>query len=168
MQDYAFMHYTSDLYGFQDWVRQKMSLNIRLASKKDLPVCSKILLDEFRKQGEDWTIESAKERLEELMERTPEFCFCLEVNGKITGFVFAETYKFIKGNYLWISELAIEEKNQRKGYGLQTLRFMEKIAREKGFNVLTLVSNIHEKAFKIYEKFGFKNTDYCFMEKDLQ
>jgi ribosomal protein S18 acetylase RimI-like enzyme len=144
-----------------------MGLNIRLAGKKDLSICAKILLDEFRKQGEEWTIESAKERLKELMERTPELCFCLEVNGKIVGFVFAETYKFIKGNYLWISEFAIEGKNQGKGYGLETLRFMERLAREREFNVLTLVANTHEKAFKIYKKFGFKNTQYCFMEKDL-
>ncbi|MEW6294960.1 MAG: GNAT family N-acetyltransferase [Candidatus Diapherotrites archaeon] len=144
-----------------------MSFNIRSATKKDLLACAKILLEEFRKQGEEWTLDSSKERLAELMENNPDLCFCIELEGKIIGFVFAETYKFIKGNYLWISEVAINSQHQGKGYGLKTLQFMEKLAKEKRFKVLTLVANINEKAFKIYEKFGFKNTNYCFMEKEL-
>lgn len=144
-----------------------MSFNIRPATEKDLSACTKILFKEFRKQGEEWTMDTAKDRLVELMEDNPGLCFCLELDGKIIGFVFAEKFKFIKGNYLWISALAIQAQQQGKGYGLKTLQFMEKLARERGFNVFTLVANIKEKAFKIYEKFGFKNTNYCFMEKEL-
>jgi len=144
-----------------------MPVDIRIATKNDLPACTKILMDEFHKQGEEWTINSAKERLEELMNNNPDLCFCIELNGKIIGFVFAETYKFIKGNYLWISEIAIESHCQGKGYGLKTLHFMEKLAKERRFSVLTLVANTNEKAFKIYEKFGFRKTNYCFMEKEL-
>ena len=125
-------------------------------------------MEEFLKQGEDWTLESAEARLSELLKNNPSLCFCLELDGETIGLVFAETYKHVKGSYLWISELVIKEEQQGKGYGLKTLQFMENLAKENGFNVLVLAANVKEKAFKIYEKFGFKSTGYCFMEKGLQ
>jgi len=144
-----------------------MEFKIRPAEEKDLPICTKILVEEFSKQGEEWNPNSARARLGELIKDNPDLCFCLELDGNIIGFAFAERFKYIKGNYLWISEIAIEAKNQGKGYGIKTLQFMEKLGKEKGFNILYLATNIKEKAYKIYEKYGFKNTNYCFMEKEL-
>lgn len=145
----------------------KLPLNIRTATEAELPACAKILMDELRKQGEEWVMDSAKARLAELRENNPDLCFCLELDGKVIGFSFAETFNYIKGRYLWISEFVIETENQGKGFGLEALRFMEKLGKERGFNILYLATNIEEKAFKIYEKFGFRNTKYCFMEKEL-
>ena len=144
-----------------------MAFKIRLAAKKDLPACIKILRKEFNMQGEEWTVGSARGRLAELMNNSPDLCFCIELDGKIIGLVFAERFKYTKGNYLWISEFVIEKKQQGKGFGFQALKFMEATAKEKGFRVITLTTNVGWKAYKIYEKFGFKNTNYYFMEKEL-
>jgi len=144
-----------------------LSFKIRTAKKIDLTTCAKILTKEFRKQGENWTQDSAEKRLAELIKDNPNLCFCLEIDKKIIGFAFAERFTYIKGEYLWISEFAIEAENQGKGFGVKTLQFMEKLGKEKGFNVLYLAANVNEKAYKTYEKFGFENTNYCFMEKCL-
>jgi len=144
-----------------------MTLVIRRARGTDLPACTKILVEEFGKQGEPFTNETGRARLEELLSNNPDLCFCLELEGKVIGFAFAERFKYAKGDYLWVSEFAINAQNQGKGFGLETLRFMEKLAKEKGFNSLYLAANIKERAFKIYEKFGFKKTGFFFMEKEL-
>ena len=144
-----------------------MDLKIRMAKETEISECARILLEEFSKQGEPWSLETAKARLSELFKNNPDLCFCLELNEEIVGFSFAERFKYAKGNYLWISELAVSSEQQGKGFGLQALKFMENLAEEQDFDALILAANRDEKAFKIYEKFGFKPTNYEFMEKEL-
>jgi ribosomal protein S18 acetylase RimI-like enzyme len=144
-----------------------MSLNIRNAVKADLPSCARILVDEFSKQGEQWNEKSAAARLSELLEDNPDLCFCLELQGKIIGMLFCEKFSYIKGNYLWLSEFAITSKHQGEGHGLKALKFIEGLAKKKGFNVLILGANEKEKAFNFYKKFGFEATNYRFIEKEV-
>ncbi len=117
---------------------------------------------------ENWTEKTARARLEEKMREAPHLCFCLELNKKVVGFMFCEQFDYAKGKYLWVAEFAIDSKHQGKGFGKQALRFIEDFARKNNFNVLYLAANIKEKAFKIYEKYGFKKTNWFFMEKELK
>lgn len=142
-------------------------LKIRNAEKQDIQECARILLAEFQKQGEDWTQEASEARLAELFEDNPELCFAFELDGKIIGFAFCEKFNYIKGKYLWMSEFAVSSEYQGKGYGLENLRFMEKVCKERGFDVLYLATNRNENAYKIYQKFGFEPTGYEFMEKSM-
>jgi ribosomal protein S18 acetylase RimI-like enzyme len=144
-----------------------MGVEIRPATKEDLPTCSKIMVDEFRKQGEDWNMDSAKARLTELIEDSPNLCFCIKLEEELIGCIFMERFKYLKGNYLMVSEFVISSAHQGRGYGLEALRFIEKLGKERGFDVLTLAANKKEKAFRIYEKFGLGETGYFFMEKGL-
>ena len=144
-----------------------MKLNIRQARESDLPACAEIMITEFSKQGEPWTTDSAKTRLADEIMGAPELCFCLEFDEKLIGFMFCEKFNYVKGKYLWVAEFAISSEYQSKGHGLKALQFIEKYAKEKSFDVLYLATNIKEKAFKIYEKFGFRKTNWFFMEKEL-
>jgi len=144
-----------------------MVFRIRPATKQDLSACTKIVVDEFNKQGEHWATERARARLSELFENNPELCFCFELDGKVIGQTYCEKYKFEKGDYFWVSDFAISSEYQGKGYGLKALQFIERFAKENGFNVLVLATHIERKAFKIYQKFGFKNTNYVLLEKEL-
>lgn len=145
----------------------EMVFRIRLATKEDLPICTGIIVDEFNRQGEHWTAETAGARLAELFENGPEVCFCFELDEKVIGQMYCEKYKFEKGDYFWVSEFAISLEHQGKGYGLKALQFIEQFAKERGFNVLVLATHVERKAFKMYQKFGFKNTNYVLMEKEL-
>jgi len=141
-------------------------MQIRNATIKDLPDCVKIMIEAFAGQ-ENWTEKTARARLEEKLGTVPKLCFCLELNKKVVGFMFCEQFDYSKGKYLWVAEFAIDSKHQGKGFGKQALEFIEKFARENKFNVLYLVANKNEKAYKIYQKQGFKDTHQSFMEKEL-
>lgn len=126
----------------------------------------KIMVDAF-KGRESWTKKRARARLEEKIREAPQLCFCLWLEGNIIGLMFCEQFDYVKGRYLWVAEFAIAPGEQGKGFGKQALGFIEKFAKENGFDVLYLAANIKEKAFKIYEKMGFKKTNWFFMEKEL-
>lgn len=144
-----------------------MAFRIRNATEAGIPVCAAILSEEFKKQGELWTSETANARMSELFENAPEICFCLELGNKVIGIMFCETFNHVKGKYLWIAEFAITAEHQGKGFGLKALQFIEKAARAKKIAVLYLAASLKEKPIKMYEKFGFKKTNWLFMEKEL-
>ncbi len=144
-----------------------MAFRIRNAAESDIPVCAAIFSEEFRKQGELWTSETANARMSELFGHSPELCFCLELDGKVIGVMFCETFNHVKGRYLWVAEFAIKAEHQGKGFGLKALRFIEKVAKAKKIAVLYLAASLKEKPIKMYEKFGFKRTNWLFMEKEL-
>ena len=60
----------------------------------------------------------------------------------------------------YISNLAVFEEFRGRGYGVELLKKAEELAREKGYNKLSLtVEFYNENAKKLYEKFGFIETD---------
>lgn len=142
-------------------------MQIRKASKSDLSDCVKIMINAFAGQ-ESWTEKTARARLEEKIIDAPQLCFCLEQNGMVIGFMFCEQFDYAKGRYLWVAEFAIKPEEQGKGFGKQGLEFIEKFAEENGFNVLYLAANKKEKAYQMYLKKGFRDTEWFFMEKELK
>lgn len=61
-----------------------------------------------------------------------------------------------KENELFLSKIYIRAKNRRKGYGRQTIDFIEKIAQKNNLHKITLTVNKKNKnSIQAYEKFGF-------------
>lgn len=141
-------------------------MRIRRATKSDLPACINILIRAFAGQ-ENWNKKNARLFLEERIRLWPSLCFCLESGKKVAGFMFCEEFTYVKGKYLWVVEFAIDPEFQGKGFGKQALEFIEGRARKNGFDVLYLAADIKENAIKVYKKFGFKKTNWLFMEKEL-
>lgn len=144
-----------------------MALKIRHAKKSDLKTCAKIIMEEFNKQGQLFSIETALVRLTELYKKNPDLCFCLEIHGDVIGLIFSTTYNYTLGKYLRIGEFAIQGNHQGDGHGKATLQYIEKYAKRKGFDVLTLETSTKQKAIKIYEKNGFQRTNYVLLEKKI-
>ncbi|RLI98647.1 MAG: hypothetical protein DRO99_00210 [Candidatus Aenigmatarchaeota archaeon] len=145
-----------------------MAFRIRAAEEKDMDDCASIVCDEFNKLGEGFTKGTAMGRVRELFDMGPDICFCLEEDGRVIGLLFCERFKYAKGQYMWISEFAIREGYRGKGYGGKALEFIQKAAKDKGIDVLSLFTDVKGDAVKIYGKYGFKMTDYVMMEKDLK
>ncbi len=141
-------------------------MQIRKATRNDLSDCIKIMIQAFAGQ-ENWTAKTARARLEEKLKEAPQLCFCLEQDKRLVGFMFCEQFDYAKGRYLWVAEFAVSPKEQGKGFGKQALEFIEKFAKENGFNVLYLAANRKAKAYRMYLKKGFKDTNWFFMEKEL-
>lgn len=145
-----------------------MAFVIRNATKADLPSCTKIFLQEFNRLGGHWTKKTAKARIFDAFERVPEFCFCLELDGKQIGFFWCDPFLSSEGKNLYLMGFAIISRHRGKGFGLETLRFIERLAKQKGFKAIMLDTNQKKKAIKIYEKFGFKKTGNILMQKAVK
>ncbi|PZD92895.1 hypothetical protein DNH61_25705 [Paenibacillus sambharensis] len=60
----------------------------------------------------------------------------------------------------YISNLAVLEEYRGRGFGVELLHQAEELAREQGFNKLSLAVEFRNSAaIRIYEKFGFRQTD---------
>ena len=144
-----------------------MAFKIRKTTKTDLLACSKIFLKEFNKLGGKWTLKTAKDRVSDAFKSKTKFCFCLTLDKKVIGVFLAEPFFGEKGKYLYLLGFAIDSKQQGKGFGLETLQFIKKFSKEKGFKAIMLDTHQEKKAIKMYEKFGFKKTDYVVLIKKL-
>jgi ribosomal protein S18 acetylase RimI-like enzyme len=145
-----------------------MDFKIRPARKDDLTTCAKIVMEEFNKQGEEFTPQTSFGRVEYLFGRAKDYCFVLELGGDIIGLIFCEKFVYAKGDYIWIGEFAINEEYRGKGFGVQALKFIEEFSRKNGINVLGLMTNIKERAVELYIRNGFKKTDFMLLEKELK
>lgn len=66
----------------------------------------------------------------------------------------------------YISNLAVFKEFRGKGFGVELLKKAEELAREKGYNKLSLTVEFYNKeAKRIYEKFGFYETDKVVLPK---
>ena len=144
-----------------------MVFEIRELTKAYLPACAKLLLQEFNRIGEHWTLATAKARIFEIFERHSTLCFCLVLDGKVIGMIFGESFNGQSGKCLYLLDFAIDSRHQGKGFGLKALSFIEKLAKEKKFKSLMLDTSKNKKAIKIYEKFGFEKTGHVLMDKKL-
>ncbi len=144
-----------------------MVFKIRKARKEDLPACTKIFLKEFNKLGGNWVPKTAKVRVSDAFKSKSKFCFSLVLDKKVIGLFLAEPFFGESGKYLYLLGFAIDSKHQGKGFGLETLRFIQNFAKENGFKALVLDTRQKKKAIRIYEKFGFKKTDHIVLIKEL-
>ena len=145
----------------------KMPFKIRKARKSDILPCSRIFLKEFNRLGGKWSLATARARVEDAFKTRSKGLYCLTLDKKIIGLLLTEPFYSEKGKYLYILGFAIDSKHQGKGYGVEALKFIQDRAKKEGYKAIELDANRKNKAIKIYEKFGFKKTDYRLMVKDI-
>lgn len=140
---------------------------IRLVREEDIPVCGEIYSAAFAEPPyrEEWQPELAAEMLSGLMERDPDDCWCIEMDGEIAGFAFCTVFGKFRAT---IQELSIAPKFQKRGLGTALMDYALSRFKEKNIRTVDLVAKRDAPAFRMYRKFGFHRSDrYILMDKWL-
>ncbi|MCX6802429.1 MAG: GNAT family N-acetyltransferase [Candidatus Diapherotrites archaeon] len=149
---------------------KQSKVGLRPAKESDLGFCAELLRKEFSKApyNEKWTPAKAM-RAVRLWARHPKSAiYVIEMGGKRTGIIFgSEFYSEPEGNGFFVEEFAVAEGLQGKGIGRKALALLEKDLKKKGFKALTLLSHRKSKAFKFYQKIGFKKSGMEYLRKIL-
>ncbi|MHB0999507.1 MAG: GNAT family N-acetyltransferase [Armatimonadota bacterium] len=129
-------------------------MNIRLVNEDDIVLCGRIYSAAFSQPPykDVWMPEDASEMLLGLLERDPDSCWCIEVDGEIGGFVFCTTFGEFRAT---IQEFAVAPEYQKHGIGTALIEYALSQFREMGLIAVDLVVNKRAPALKLYKRFGF-------------
>ncbi|MFH1234884.1 MAG: GNAT family N-acetyltransferase [Candidatus Diapherotrites archaeon] len=146
------------------------SVRLLPAKKSDLGFCAELLRKEFSKAPykEKWTPAKAM-RAVRLWARHPKSAiYVIRMGGQRAGIIFgSEFYSEPEGKGFFVEEFAVAEGKKGQGIGKKALELLEKDLRKKGFKALTLLSHRKSKAFKFYQKTGFKKSGMEYLRKIL-
>jgi len=108
--------------------------------------------------NEDWSIENAARRLNELA--TTPGCFAIGAfrAEEFIGFAIAIPHTSVAGRGLYIAEIAILPQYQRKGIGTSLLECLEAKARDAGFLHVWLVSRRTGGVSAYYGRNGYQRS----------
>lgn len=63
-----------------------------------------------------------------------------------------------KGRALFLSKIYVRRSSRKKGYGREAICFVERLARQKGLEKISLTVNKHNTgSIRVYKKLGFRN-----------
>ncbi len=68
-------------------------------------------------ENASWTLDTAKRRLNQLLDRVDTIAFLLEKNSRIIGFFIGQLVQFDDGLVFELLELLVLKKDQNQGYG---------------------------------------------------
>jgi len=139
---------------------------IRNMLEEDIKRCTDIFVEVYREvYSEPWTAETGKKRIVELFSQAKEFCFVLEVNDEVYGFLAARGYSWYDGLRIWIEEIVIQKKFRGQGYGTLLLKSLEDRGREKGVIGYSLISEKDSLAYNYYLSKGFSASSWIHLER---
>lgn len=82
--------------------------------------------------------------------------FLLDDNGKIIGYIIGELKDLSDGRYVYyISYFYLIQQYRSKGLGYKMMLMCIEYIKSINVQYIMLISNIHSKAFKLYESIGF-------------
>lgn len=134
-----------------------MKMKIRKATKRDLSKLADIMISEFSKPpyNDNWSKEAALESIQR------DYClgeiYLAIEERKVNGFISVIKEPYTKP-ILVIENLVVQAESQGKGVGKFLVRSVEKMYSEKGFNMITLITNKKAPSYKFYEKLGYKES----------
>ena len=81
--------------------------------------------------------------------------FLMEEGSDCIGYIAVQP----RGDELFLSKIYVQSSHRYKGYGKETMQFVEALARERGLRKITLTVNKNNTdAIRTYEKLNFRNT----------
>lgn len=143
-------------------------MKIRKAKKRDLKKVAEIFRTEFNKEpyNGNWSKEKAFKKIREYNKRS--LISIAEISNKIVGFIIYSKYLWSDGFRAEVKEIVISSKFQGKGIGTKLMLYVEDFYKKRGIKKILLMTHKKSKAFKIYKKGGFKETNLIEMEKYLK
>jgi len=119
-------------------------------------VCE-VFMHAFNESWDDeWTIETARIYLQELLDNKRFIGFTAWENDLLTGFIFCHMRYNWRCTTMTIDLMGVSPSYQRKGYGAELIDAVEKFSRENSITGIDLWTAEHKPSFKFYEKLGYK------------
>ena len=83
----------------------------------------------------------------------------MELIRRIRIFRLVESKNKVNKDEFYVSNIAIDGRHRKKGYGSRLLKYAEELAREQGLRKLSLdVENTNSKAIEFYKRLGYRGT----------
>ena len=136
----------------------------------DFQKCCELYIKVFNNPpwNDMWTNETAHIYLQELTDHKRFLGYTLWDGNLFIGAVFCHMKNHYRGDEIFIDEMYISPDYQRKGYGTELMKAVEKYAKDNSFISITLLTGKGRPAFDFYEKLGFKHLEYlAFMYKNV-
>lgn len=137
-----------------------MSVNIRLATKKDMPEVLKLIKELATFEKEPSAVEvTVDELINDGFTDNPEFiCYVAEMNKKVQGMALAYTrYSTWKGKVLHLEDLIVKRENRGLQIGTQLLNEIVKYGFKTGVKRISWeVLDWNQPAIEFYNKKGAK------------
>lgn len=143
---------------------------IRKMEKSDIPPCADILCSVYNNEMWKcrWDRETAIEYLTDFFAVKRFVGYVLTEGGEILGAVFAREKVWWNNSEVFVEEMFIRPKLQRKGLGSLLLKKVEEYIAEKGLAGITLSTNRYAPAPDFYRKNGFTDCEHVlFMAKEI-
>ncbi|AXI30248.1 GNAT family N-acetyltransferase [Priestia megaterium] len=128
---------------------------------ENMQQCIDLYLDVFTRKpwNEQWTEESAKERLTDLL-NTPKFIgYLFYDQSDLIGMIAGHAKKSYSGMTFYVAELCVSASLQGKGYGSAILSRFENELQRHDINSLYLLTATGGAAQAFYEKNGYAVND---------
>ena len=148
-----------------------MKLKIVKAKEKDLRKIAEIYKEEFSKPpyNESWTVQKAMGKIRLFCKASTFYdTYKIEYGNEIIGFIVINKNIWSPGFIFFIEEFALKSGFQGRGFGGDTLNYIEKQYKKRGFRTAMLLSLKKSKSNSIYRKLGYqKSRGQTLFEKSL-
>jgi aminoglycoside 6'-N-acetyltransferase I len=136
-----------------------------------LKQCADLFISVFSNPpwNEDWEIESALNRLEDLYDMPRQHSVVAIVEDQIIGFAIGYIERWYQGKSFYLKEMCIDSTRQRSGIGTKIMDVLSQNLVSQGVNQIYLLTGRDSPASAFYEKCGFcKNSKIIMMSKKVQ
>lgn len=132
-------------------------MRYEVIEQRHMDDCAKGFVEAYEK--EPWTVERAREYLEDLL-GTPRFIgFCAYENELFVGAIFCREIVGSQFNRLSIEEFFVIPNEQRKGYGNALMDVVRRHVCNNDLCGITLMTERDNPAISFYEKGGFAHVE---------
>lgn len=151
-----------------------MLMELNLVNEKEKQFYLNLVIDNYSRELIDRKIvnniiEAKKRSKEETLNclNTDNDIYKIIDDNSIIGFVWLLYLSKDDSKYTFINDIFIHPKNQGKGYGKLTMKEIERITKEYGFNRIELaVTKTNTKAYNLYKSLDYRfncGNDYADM-----
>jgi GNAT superfamily N-acetyltransferase len=145
-------------------------MNIRELNETDLERCGEILISSYNTMPWNyrWSFEKAYLYLKEYQEAKRFMGFVALEEGMIVAAIFGHLKTWWTKDQMYIDEVFVSNDFKGKGYGKSIISYCETYCKQKGIDIITLMTNEVMPAYEFHSKNDFVKVDqYVFMFKQL-
>lgn len=143
-----------------------MKVKIRKATKKDLPKILKLFNNDPYLTGNK-DLKYKKNHVLEYITNPVNKLFVAEIGNKIVGVILGEFWKTAK--YVYLSDLIIDKKYQKKGTGTILHNYVENLAKKQGYKLIYFLTEVkNKKMHKMAKRLKYqKGKKFDFFSKEF-